>query len=292
MARGEPPRQRPPLPAPYRSPWSGLAEALGAVLADLRLSLRRLWRRNREGDLSYPGFWPRDLAPLFWPLLLGVVVAGLAGLGGWLVGMERSSQPPALPAPASRSGDGTARSSDITPWNESAGPGSTQPSQAGSPAPEGRVERAGERQQPGQTTGAAVRTSANAAGADKAGAADGAEPGSAPHGRAPDRGSGRDSAAPELVLDPLLELLSQGNDAKLLLEARPDPAGSRLSLILSPAAEALPQAGLQQQAERWQQRAREAGYERLELRDSQGRLRGRGALVGSGMILLAPVPGS
>jgi len=40
------------------------------VAADLRLRLQELWRRNREGDLSTPGFWPRDLAPLFWPLVL------------------------------------------------------------------------------------------------------------------------------------------------------------------------------------------------------------------------------
>ena len=98
------------------------------------------------------------------------------------------------------------------------------------------------------------------------------------------------STAPGLRLDPLLELLSEGEDADLLLAARPDPAGSRLSLTLSEVAEALPQAELLAWAQRLQQRARDEGYERLELRDRQGRLRGRGALVGSGMILLAPVP--
>ena len=63
------------LPAPYRNPWGSLAEALAAVAADSRLRLRELWRRNGEGDLRCPGWWPRDLAPLFWPLLLA---AGLA----------------------------------------------------------------------------------------------------------------------------------------------------------------------------------------------------------------------
>jgi hypothetical protein len=41
-------------------------------------------------------------------------------------------------------------------------------------------------------------------------------------------------------------------------------------------------------AERWQLRALALGYERLELVDSQRRLLARGALVGSGMILLDP----
>ncbi|MCT0207926.1 hypothetical protein [Synechococcus sp. CS-1332] len=63
------------LPAPYASPWGQLANALRAVLASLGLKLRELWRRNREGDLSVPGFWPQGLAPLFWPLLLATLLA-------------------------------------------------------------------------------------------------------------------------------------------------------------------------------------------------------------------------
>ena len=63
------------LPAPYQSPWDALRRDVPAALADLRLRARKLWRRNREGDLSTPGFWPQDLAPLFWPLLLVLVVA-------------------------------------------------------------------------------------------------------------------------------------------------------------------------------------------------------------------------
>ena len=63
------------LPAPYQSPWDALRRDVPAALADLRLRARELWRRNREGDLSTPGFWPQDLAPLFWPLLLVLVVA-------------------------------------------------------------------------------------------------------------------------------------------------------------------------------------------------------------------------
>ena len=63
------------LPAPYRNPWGLLAGDLRAVLASLRLKVRELARRNGEGDLPVPGFWPRPLAPWFWPALLTVLVA-------------------------------------------------------------------------------------------------------------------------------------------------------------------------------------------------------------------------
>ena len=62
-----------PLPAPYRNPWRSLADDLRAVVADLRLRFQELWRRNGEGALWLPDAWPRDLAPLFWPLVLGAV---------------------------------------------------------------------------------------------------------------------------------------------------------------------------------------------------------------------------
>ena len=71
----------PNLPAPYVSPWKELARNLRALGADLRLRVQELWRRNREGDLSVPGFWPMDLAPLFWPLLLAVSLALLVSAG-------------------------------------------------------------------------------------------------------------------------------------------------------------------------------------------------------------------
>lgn len=75
------PQDKGALPAPYQSPWEALRRDVPAALADLRLRAQELWRRNREGDLSTPAFWPEDLAPLFWPLLLVLVVALLV-LGG------------------------------------------------------------------------------------------------------------------------------------------------------------------------------------------------------------------
>ena len=51
---------------------------LRAALASTLLKLRELVRRNREGDLSVPGFWPQALAAFFWPVLLALGLAVLA----------------------------------------------------------------------------------------------------------------------------------------------------------------------------------------------------------------------
>ena len=53
---------------------------LRAALASTVLKLRELVRRNREGDLSVPGFWPQGLAAFFWPVLLALSLAVLACL--------------------------------------------------------------------------------------------------------------------------------------------------------------------------------------------------------------------
>jgi hypothetical protein len=53
------------------------------VGADLVLRARELLRRNGEGSLWHPGFWPRSAAAGFWPFVLVVVLAALGvGLGG------------------------------------------------------------------------------------------------------------------------------------------------------------------------------------------------------------------
>ena len=62
------------MPAPYENPWGLLARDGRAVAATLRLQARGLWRRNRQGDLRRPDFWPADLAPLFWPLALALAL--------------------------------------------------------------------------------------------------------------------------------------------------------------------------------------------------------------------------
>ncbi|MDM7953539.1 MAG: hypothetical protein QUV07_10055 [Cyanobium sp. CZS 25K] len=88
------------LPEPYASPWGRLGDALRAVLASLRLKLRELWRRNREGDLSVPGFWPQGWASLFWPLLLATLVALSLALAAqaWRGSSHRAAPPAGGPA--------------------------------------------------------------------------------------------------------------------------------------------------------------------------------------------------
>ena len=98
----------PNLPAPYVSPWKEFARNLRALWADLGLRGQELWRRNREGDLSIPGFWPNNLLPWFWPAVLALVLAALVSAGVLLmpppIEPVRPSPPPPvaireLPAP-------------------------------------------------------------------------------------------------------------------------------------------------------------------------------------------------
>lgn len=309
MARGE--RERPgppPLPAPYRNPWSDLADALRAVVADRRLALQRLWRRNREGELPLPSLWPRDLAPLFWPLLLSAVLALLVGLGGWLLKGTALRSTPATTGESATVAPLTAVTPLTASEPEEPPSGAARPLQVRPAGPDGMeahprpdepsaaaVLAGGSRNDlsapPREGTASASRSSRDPApGAAPPPSQAALAEGDASVGYGPGTTSRPEAPAAALRLDPLLELLGPGEDAGLLLMACPDPATSRLSLTLAPAAEALPQAELLERAQRWQQRARDAGYERLELRDPQGRLRGRGALVGSGMILLAPIP--
>ena len=114
----------PNLPAPYVSPWREFARNLRSMAADLRLRIQEIWRRNREGDLSVPGFWPQGLVPWFWPLilvlLLGLVVL-LAGrftrnragdLPGVVVPPVQSSEPLSASASASASTPDSASSAE------------------------------------------------------------------------------------------------------------------------------------------------------------------------------------
>jgi hypothetical protein len=84
---------------------------------------------------------------------------------------------------------------------------------------------------------------------------------------------------------PLAELVGVDPPAWVLeLEERPDEGLLRLGLAGGYGA--LPLAERRSLAEQWLTRARELGYERLELVDPAGRTLGRPARVGSGMILL------
>ncbi|CAK6688403.1 hypothetical protein [Synechococcus sp. CBW1107] len=99
------------LPVVYESPWRALGRDLRAVYASCVLALRRLWRRQWQGDLPTPPFWPRGQATLFWPALLlsALLLLGLAG--GWAVrqlhspsverpvGLDRSGPSPSIASP-------------------------------------------------------------------------------------------------------------------------------------------------------------------------------------------------
>ncbi|MCT0226822.1 hypothetical protein KQ300_01215 [Synechococcus sp. CS-1331] len=88
-----------PYPAPYEEPWGRLAFDLRAALASTGLRLRELARRNRQGELSVPGFWPPSLAWLFWPFLLALflalVLALVTAVGPALVRPSDSAGAPA-----------------------------------------------------------------------------------------------------------------------------------------------------------------------------------------------------
>jgi hypothetical protein len=98
------------------------------------------------------------------------------------------------------------------------------------------------------------------------------------------------AAPPRLELDPLLALLADDDPDHLIASAHPEPAEVRLVLTMKAHYTTLSPASRRRWAERWQERALALGYRRLELVDADGRLLARGALVGSGMILLDPGP--
>jgi hypothetical protein len=101
-------------------------------------------------------------------------------------------------------------------------------------------------------------------------------------------GAGAESAVDNAAVPaplPLAELVGADPPAWVLgLEER--PAEGLLLLRLAGGYGALPLAERRSLAEQWLTRARELGYERLELVDPAGRTLGRPARVGSGMILL------
>ena len=249
----------PDLPAPWQNPWGLLGRDLVAVWASLGLGLRELWRRNGEGNLWRPTFWPQVGAPLFWPLL-AVALVLLFVLGGrpLLAGRHLPPIPSlaggGLPGPqveGSSVSDGSSRASDSValpspPEPLVPPPVLPQPMELEAPAavlPE-RV--------PGET-----------------------EPGvSAP------------PPAPLPPPDPLLQELASEDPEGWIRATRAEPGASRLDLLVIDRFGSLAEPQRQALAEQWQRRAEGLGYEHLRLLDGQGRLLARRALVGSGMILL------
>lgn len=215
------------LPVPWSSPWKqlrqDLARDLPAVSSASLLRLRELWRRNREGDLSIPAFWPQALNVWFWPLLL-VLAVSLLSLP-LLLG--RGSNP--------------------------------DPAEVVQELPvEQQLQQAFELPAPAQEEPPA--------------AAPKPEPLPLP-------------AEPLVSLDPLLALLEDGTTADLIASIHPLPDQGLLELTPSDGFTALPVAARQQQADHWLELSRSIGYDNLQLVDATGKLVGRSALVGEGMIL-------
>ncbi|MFZ9850022.1 MAG: hypothetical protein ACO3FA_04170 [Vulcanococcus sp.] len=269
------------LPAPYRNPWGALRDDLAAVAADLQLRARELWRRNGEGDLWRPRWWPRDLAPLFWPLL-GAAALGLLGalLGLLLTVVPLRRWPLAGGAPSAAPAEQQGQPASIP--SPAPGLGPTPATPAPDPAAEGSVSRA---------------ASAAASDGSSQAIAPGPETKSNPQriaevepGHASEAEGATAPAPVDPPADPLALLLERPEASGLIVAATPQPPLGSLVLQLSPAFARLPEAEQRRRATLWQGWARELGYDHLELRDQRAGLRGRDALVGDGMILFSHQP--
>ena len=92
-------------------------------------------------------------------------------------------------------------------------------------------------------------------------------------------------AEPLVSLDPLLALLEEGSTADLIASIHPLPDQGVLELTPSDGFAMLTTSARQQQADHWLDLSRSIGYDNLQLVDATGKLVGRSAQVGEGMIL-------
>ena len=246
----QPPRSD--LPAPYRNPWTALGDDLRAVRADLGLRVRELWRRNGEGSLRRPRWWPPDLAPLFWPVLLAAAVALVIAAGLAVQRWQESRVTPSSPMAAT----------ELLPELKADG------LDAPTLEPKRQPQRESEPEGPIEVLGPAQ-----------------AEPNPALDSQAPPE------PAPTPATDPLASLLQRPEANGLILAASGEPALATLTLQVRSTFLGLSALEQQRRADQWQQWALELGYDHLLLRDSGSGLLARDALVGSGMIVLtAPRP--
>ncbi len=253
----------PDLPAPWQNPWELLWRDLGAVLASVGLGLRELWRRNGEGSLWRPAFWPKGGAMLFWPLLAVALVVLLALGGRPLLAARR---PPPLPPLAAGSNTATeaetqAEKPHLSDGTSGAEASLSPPSATAAPVSPPSAP------QPMDSEAPAATPAQPSPGETEAGALG-------------------PSAAPLPPPDPLLQELAQDDPQGWIGATRAEPGASRLDLLLIDRFGTLPDRQRLALAGQWQRRAESLGYEDLRLLDGRGRVLARRALVGSGMILL------
>jgi len=253
----------PNLPAPWQNPWGLLWRDLGAVLASLGLGLRELWRRNGEGSLWRPAFWPQGGARLFWPFLV-VALAVLLVLGGRPLLAAR--RPPPLPPLAAGGNTATEAATEAEKPPVSDGTSGTEASVAPPSATAAPVAPPSA-PQPMESDAPAATTAQPGRGETEAGALG-------------------PSAAPLPTPDPLLQELAPDDPEGWIRATRAEPGASRLDLLLIDRFGTLPEPQRLALAGQWQRRAESLGYEDLRLLDGLGRVLARRALVGSGMILL------
>jgi hypothetical protein len=279
-----------PLPAPYASPWKRLGEDGVALLSWLGLKARELWRRNREGLLPLPVFWPRRWPRVFWPLVLVALLVGLGAAGwAWLArfpeasaarialspsdpGVSEASPPVEKASGAMDPRDEATVSSqpfpgEAPPEEEASSPPEEARSSLAAPAPLARgasppeeIEEAEEIEEPVE-----------------------AEEEDAPRSLAP-----LHESLAEREHRRLRAAWAADPDTALVVALVPDPAGASLTLRVGEGLFALTVKQRQRLAERWRERAAEEGYNHLFMRDVAGRLWARDALVGRGMLLLDP----
>ena len=248
-----------PLPVPYENPWALLARDCRAVAASLRLQARELWRRNRQGDLRRPGFWPKDLAPLFWPLAFALAVGLLTLLvvgGAKLIPPGPAGVGPVEVSPVEVSPGGVAPAAEVSPATLKS---ATLKSTTLDPEP----------LDPEPLEPAPLEVAA-------------AQP--TPVQSLMEESPFAESPRP----DPLEAAMGEVDPGHWIRAIAADPERGTLQLVLAAPFTALPEAQQLQQAETWQTQAQALGFDRLELTDRQGRPIGRQARVGSGMILLTP----
>ncbi len=257
------------LPAPYNSPWKALGQDLKAVSADVRLRSQEIWRRNREGDLSVPAFWPEQWAALFWPALLGFSLAVLV-LGGIQLRQALQGQSPQAPPEVERVRTTAFPEARPLPIPVNLESDLNDPGLAATP-PEANTT---ELNQPEQLVTTQEPPALN---------------------ELDDEPASAETDADLLRFDPLLELLAEeGNSddsqgSALILSAQPQPERNAVILQIDAAAWMQRSPDQRQQlAETWWNRLEDQGYADLRLMNAQQELLARPARIGGGMIVFDP----